>query len=205
MKRHKRRKLAPVIAAIGALALLSTFILPGVAQARISLNDLQQQILDLQQKFQNLTDQDCPPDQVLSGVEADGTVICSALIHPQCLEPYTTITDANRLTSNTSLSPPLCDNGLAAGWYRFDVGSGMLPETAPPFHRCQTQAPGWLNGAHPAPIDGVVDRQVCYQLPFDFNTTCGANNNIKVVSCGSFFLYELQAPPFCLLRYCVAP
>lgn len=65
---------------------------------------------------------------------------------------------------------------------------------------CSTDAPGWLSGDHPSVAEGVVRRKVCF--PGAVRGCCGYSSNISVRNCGSFFVYKLQPPPHCYLRYC---
>jgi len=99
-----------------------------------------------------------------------------------------------------------CDLGAhaygwaGAGWYRYTAGAGtQMPEAAPPIYSCGTDAPGWLNGAHPAIQDGSVTLNVCYHWS---GNTCNWNNDIRVVNRGGFYLYELPAVFGCALAYC---
>ena len=86
------------------------------------------------------------------------------------------------------------------GWFRFTGETGeQMPEKCVPSGRCGTKGTGWLNGAHPRPQDGVVTREVCYHTE---GNCCKLKNNIKVRNCGEFYVYELQKPPACDLRYC---
>ena len=86
------------------------------------------------------------------------------------------------------------------GWYRFTGETGeQMPEKCVPTGRCGTKSPGWLNGAHPSQQEGAVTREVCYHLE---GNCCKWKNNIKVRNCGEFYVYELQKPPACDLRYC---
>ena len=94
-----------------------------------------------------------------------------------------------------------CDNGLAPGWYRFEGSAGdRLPEVAPEQQYCGTHAPGWLNGKHPTPPEGRVQRQVCFHWS---NKKCLWNVNIEVRNCGGYFVYNLVKPPGCSMRFCV--
>ena len=86
------------------------------------------------------------------------------------------------------------------GWYRFMGDSGdQIPETCVPAGRCGTHAPGWLNGKHPTEQEGVVTREVCYTSKTE---CCNFKNNIQIRNCSKFYVYELQKPPSCYLRYC---
>jgi hypothetical protein len=64
---------------------------------------------------------------------------------------------------------------------------------------CGTDAGGWLNGELPVESEGVVMREVCYMWQ---GSPCAFYNNIEMKSCGSFFVYNLVAPPGSCLRYC---
>ena len=92
------------------------------------------------------------------------------------------------------------DNIVVPKWYRMTGQSGdQIPESCVPMRRCGTHAPGWLNGKHPSVKEGVVVRQVCYHWS---GGCCQWNNDIKIRNCGDFYVYELQKPPACSLRYC---
>ena len=56
-----------------------------------------------------------------------------------------------------------CDNHLTEDWYRFSAGAGTsIPTHCLPHHRCGTDLPGWMDGAHPTVDEGVVSRKVCF-------------------------------------------
>ena len=94
-----------------------------------------------------------------------------------------------------------CDSGMAPDWYRFVGSAGdRLPEVAPDTHYCGTHAPGWLNGKHPTPPEGRVQRQVCFHWS---GNKCRWSANIEVRNCGAYFVYKLTKPPVCSLRFCV--
>ncbi|XP_068762012.1 pancreatic secretory granule membrane major glycoprotein GP2-like [Montipora capricornis] len=115
---------------------------------------------------------------------------------------YQTITSSDRLVGNTDQCSVKCDrDDLIPGWYRFTGDAGdKIPNTRPQrAHRCGTHAPGWINGSNPAVANGEVIRTVCY---FWWGNDCRWQNSIKVKNCGEFYVYELQKPPLCWLRYC---
>lgn len=130
-------------------------------------------------------------------------------LNPQCEQAYTTLDEADRSVSfnDGNFGVNLCDNSpdpasdwQGDGWYRIDGAAGtQLPEAPPALFSCGTDAPGWLNGAHPIPSDGVVSRQACFYWSTD---TCNWTTSIEVVNCGSFYLYHLVDAPLCTLRYC---
>ncbi|KAK3754727.1 hypothetical protein QZH41_007046 [Actinostola sp. cb2023] len=94
-----------------------------------------------------------------------------------------------------------CDRyDLSKGWYRFTGSAGsQIATSCVPTYRCGTYAPGWMNGSHPTPAEGIVTRNVCYHWA---SQCCYLNNMIRVKNCGGFYVYELDQPPGCALRYC---
>ena len=94
-----------------------------------------------------------------------------------------------------------CDKNQAAGWYRFNSTAGSkMPTNCIRKNRCNTHASGWLNGTHPTPQEGIVNRTVC----FNWNSKCcNWQTSIRVRNCGLFFVYYLTKPITCHLRYCV--
>ena len=94
-----------------------------------------------------------------------------------------------------------CDQyDLSKGWYRFTGSAGsQIATSCVPTYRCGTYAPGWMNGSHPTPAEGIVTRNVCYHWA---SQCCYLNNMIRVKNCGGFYVYELDQPPGCALRYC---
>ena len=115
---------------------------------------------------------------------------------------YQNLSDAYRKSSyvTQTLRQSLCDTSLAEGWYRFvgDAGTKM-PTTRVPAYRCDTDWPGWLTTAHPSVEDGEVQREVCFS---DRSAGCENVRAISVKNCRSYFIYKLQKPPKCELRYC---
>ena len=112
------------------------------------------------------------------------------------------LSEADRSTENSNQSSIRCDQqDLVPGWYRFqgDAGDRMPENQCVPKLRCGSHAPGWLNGSHPAVSEGAVQRKVCYHWG---SNCCQWSNTIRVRNCGDFFVYELQKPPVCSLRYC---
>ncbi|KAL9961273.1 hypothetical protein ACROYT_G030182 [Oculina patagonica] len=93
----------------------------------------------------------------IHGYDGDGKTSCVPL-PKECLI-YTNLTEGKRkVTAITEV--PLCDSRLVPGWYRFHGDAGTkMPTTCPPTKRCGTDAPGWLNGAHPTMAEGLVTRQ----------------------------------------------
>ena len=118
---------------------------------------------------------------------------------------YQVLDQADRAMGFHDPSIKKCDqkdpDGISfPGWYRMMGKTGdQMPEKRVPINRCGTSAPGWLNGKHPTVEEGVVTREVCYN---GNGKPCNWKNNIKIRNCGEYFVYELQKPPACDLRYC---
>ena len=94
-----------------------------------------------------------------------------------------------------------CDRGIGSGWFRFQGSAGTrMPTSCPPTQRCNSDAPGWMNGGHPTVADGQVSRQVCFH--WVNSGCCEWSTNIKVRNCGSYYVYYLSGTPACSLRYC---
>ena len=74
-----------------------------------------------------------------------------------------------------------------------------MAESCVDMYHCGTEAPGWLNGTHPAVTDGVVQREVCFRY---LGSCCHYSTNISVRNCGGFCVYRLEPPPHRNLRYC---
>lgn len=118
---------------------------------------------------------------------------------------YQVLDQADRSMSFADSNVVKCDKNEAEGfrfpgWYRFMGDSGdQMPDKCVPTGRCGTRAPGWLNGQHPTEQESVVTREVCYHWKKE---CCKWKNDIKIRNCGEFYVYELQKPPTCDLRYC---
>ncbi|PFX11434.1 Pancreatic secretory granule membrane major glycoprotein GP2 [Stylophora pistillata] len=115
---------------------------------------------------------------------------------------YKLLNTKDRLVENKDQSSVKCDQRDLAlpDWFRFtDAEGDHIPESCVPMRRCGAHSPGWLNGKHPSVQEGVVVRQVCYHWT---DGCCQWKNNVKIRNCGNFYVYELQRPPVCALRYC---
>jgi len=118
----------------------------------------------------------------------------------ECLN-YIPITTSNERKSTYVTKTVLCDDNLL-GWHRFEAATGTkMPTSCVPSNRCNTHAPGWLNGDHPTVAEGLVTRQVC----FSYYHCCSWSINIQVRNCGDFYIYNFMGTPPehpCHLRYC---
>ncbi|KAL9967107.1 hypothetical protein ACROYT_G025275 [Oculina patagonica] len=133
-------------------------------------------------------------------------VVLFAVIHMvDGCKNYTVLSEADRAQGN-AVKIDSCDGDLVTGWYRFQGAPGdRMPDTCVLQYRCGTESPGWLNGTHPTVAEGVVTRKVCYHAWRTYGglaDCCRYSNNIKVKNCSGYFVYELQKPPNCPLRYC---
>ncbi|XP_027041646.1 uromodulin-like isoform X1 [Pocillopora damicornis] len=118
---------------------------------------------------------------------------------------YRNLSDADRKsTYNTPYGKEKCDDDSSSiifgKWYRFvgDAGTKM-PTWCVPRWKCGAASSGWLKSGHPTLADGEVSSQVCFNRIGD---CCKISININVKDCGSYFIYKLQKPPSCYLRYC---
>ena len=93
-----------------------------------------------------------------------------------------------------------CYDGIGPGWFRFEGSAGTrMPTSCPPTLRCKTVVPGWMNGGYPTIADGQVTRTVYFHYS---GNCCYWSRNIKVINCGSYYVYYLTGTHTCYLRYC---
>ena len=122
---------------------------------------------------------------------------CLVFLGIEC-EIYTALTNADRKISYQGIGLKLRDD-FDTGWYRFQGAAGTrMAFSCPPVYRCNTNAPGWLNGIHPTVADGQVTRQVCFHWT---GGCCQGTVNIKVRNCGSYYVYYLLKFKG-VIRYC---
>jgi hypothetical protein len=130
---------------------------------------------------------------------------CITALNAQCGHlQYTTIRNIRRSTAYNA-TYDLCDRGVIqdGSWYRFkSVAGNKMPEFNPGINRCGTFIPIWMKGKHPTTPGVVVDRTACAPVPWLFPLDCGDRFDIKVINCGSFFLYQLKEPKKCTYAYC---
>ncbi|KAM4632020.1 uromodulin-like [Discoglossus pictus] len=96
-----------------------------------------------------------------------------------------------------------CDNNLN-GWYRF-TGSGgsRMADTCPASYSCRSEYPMWLNGPHPKPVDGIVDRTVCVNY---YSNCCYWSTAVQVKACSEgYHVYKIQSTPVWSATYCTDP
>ncbi|XP_012591531.1 pancreatic secretory granule membrane major glycoprotein GP2 [Microcebus murinus] len=139
-----------------------------------------------------------PSEARSSGLDLD----CGASGCSDPCQNYTLLDEPFRSMENAQENRG-CDSDLR-GWYRF-VGEGgvRMPETCVQVYRCQTDAPMWLNGTHPALGDGIVSRRACAHWS---DNCCLWNAEVLLKACpGGYYVYRLQGTPACSLRYCTDP
>jgi len=117
---------------------------------------------------------------------------------PECVR-YTAIVDETRDVKNYNNYFWKNDRNLAEGWFRFVSGKRMNTKCAN-HNYCQTGYIGWLNGKHPSVEEGRVTRRVCFS--YTTSSCCNYQTYIKVLNCGSFYVYKLKPTPQNNLRYC---
>ena len=107
---------------------------------------------------------------------------------------YDVLLDGHRNDTNQRPEPPHNDISLGPGWFRFQGDAGTkMTTTCVPYLRCGTDAPGWLDGAHPAVADGTVTRSVCFSWE---SNCCLWAINIQVRNCGDYFVYYISGTPY---------
>jgi hypothetical protein len=120
--------------------------------------------------------------------------------YSQCYN-YTTINDPTR-NINQGAGSSADQTYFSSGpqWVRFEgTGGTQIPTSAVPSNQCGTYASGWYSGDMPSAEGTTVNGTVCYTWT---NSNCSYSNQIGVTNCGSYYVYQLRAPPVSGLRYC---
>jgi cysteine-rich repeat protein len=146
-------------------------------------------------------DETCDDGNLIAGDGCDAT--CQAELPPECLG-YTELKEPDRAVSFNDGPGKVtkCDK-TADKWHRFlDPAGTVIPLTQPSLYSCGTDAPGYMLGDYPAPEDGIVNRTVCYPW---IGEPCNWSNDVLVLNCGDYFVWQLPTPSECALRYCAAP
>merc|ERR1711935_467248 len=84
------------------------------------------------------------------------------------------------------------------GWYRF-ANYGRMPEIKPGASRCNTDAPGWIDGTHPTDIGVEKNIKICFHV---FGHGCYHSYYTSAINCGNYYVYHLKRAIYCTLRYC---
>ncbi|RMX46721.1 hypothetical protein pdam_00015671 [Pocillopora damicornis] len=121
-------------------------------------------------------------------------------IAPSECKQYKFLNDSDR-HSDFGRGDRKSDKNLTEDWYRFSAGAGTsIPTHCLPHHRCGTDLPGWMDGAHPTVDEGVVSRKVCFH---GYHNCCHRHIMINVRNCSSFVVYRLKPVSICRrCRYC---
>ena len=122
---------------------------------------------------------------------------------------YKVLHDPDRLWSYTGPTMQKCDAHLY-GKFRFgslytpwSIREGCDPQDLlVKTHRCGAKYPGYLVGKHPAVIDGVVERIVCFT---EANNPCVCRNTtvVKIQNCDGYYVYDFRSVPSCNSRFCM--
>ena len=111
----------------------------------------------------------------------------------ECIN-YQAPTSAHRNDTSWRPDPAHNDISLGPGWFRFQGDAGTkMTTTCVPYLRCGTDAPGWLNGAHPTVADGTVTRSVRFSWK---SNCCEWSINIQLRNCGNYFVYYISGTPY---------
>lgn len=125
---------------------------------------------------------------------------------------YINITDHSRsvVVDSQTTGTVLCDKyeiwSTNSRWIRFPITyKTRMPEYCPPKYACNTHAPGWLNGIHPAVEDEIVQSEVCFHWRNQWgdDDCCNWRVGISVRNCTTFFVYQPSYIITCSLRLCV--
>lgn len=124
--------------------------------------------------------------------------------NPPCLS-HTVVNDPSR-NVNTGGMGGACDDGplfntsIGGRWIRF-VGNGgtMIPSNSPGMQHCSAFLAGWSNITLPSIIETLANGIGCFET---LASICGYERDIKIVNCGTFYVYFLVPLSFCNARYC---
>ncbi|XP_044129854.1 uromodulin-like, partial [Bufo gargarizans] len=131
-----------------------------------------------------------------------------------CTDPcftYTTLNDPTRSTSYYDYyyyyyyySYYGRSDYYLSGWYRFEgSGGSRLANFCPSEGSCYIRYPMWMNGTHPVPSDGIVNRTICTSYS---GYCCSFTSDIKIKACpGGFYVYKFSTPPVYYSGYCTDP
>ncbi|XP_044129853.1 uromodulin-like [Bufo gargarizans] len=154
----------------------------------------------------------CEVDECTRDVCGFGRECTKFTGYHNCTDPcftYTTLNDPTRSTSYYDYYYYYYyyygrSDYYLSGWYRF-VGSGgdRLADFCPSVGSCYTRYPMWMNGTHPDPSDGIVNRTVCANY---YGYCCYWTSDVKIKACpGGFYVYKFSTPPEYYSGYCTDP
>jgi hypothetical protein len=126
----------------------------------------------------------------------------TTVVLPSQCSSYTSITDATRLATYSTVSSG-CDSpgnlGSLPGWFRFSGSGGTaLVNYVVAISHCNTDAPGWYTGSNPA-VGSTTSGTVCFNWS---SNSCYWSSSIQVTNCNGYYVYYLVSTSACSLRYC---
>merc|ERR1712004_86461 len=141
--------------------------------------------------------------------EEDVEEVSCTRLPVQCFN-YQELNSPTRKSTYSSQSPAHCDKSnydhihsdwKGAGWYRITGEAGtQLADTQVPSRKfCGTHATGSLIGGHPSVQQGEVNRAVHFNLD---SYPAWQTTTIKVINCGSYYVYHLSEVSVCQSSYC---
>ncbi|UJR33691.1 hypothetical protein I4U23_021120 [Adineta vaga] len=139
-------------------------------------------------------------------LKSDGSATCattgssSVSLPPQCTT-YTTISEANRLTTCTGSYYTDCS--WTAGWYRVTGGGATkLATVASSTNYCCTSYPGWFNGTLPTTSGATTIGMYCINYSGNLCYSPWSVSTVLVTNCDVFYVYYLPTITSCNSRYC---
>ncbi|CAF0823152.1 unnamed protein product [Adineta steineri] len=85
-------------------------------------------------------------------------------------------------------------------WVRFvGVGGTQIPTSPVGIGRCGADVTVWYSEQMPTGVGTTSNGTVCFHWT---SSNCQWNSSIAVTNCGSYYVYQLSAPPVCNSRYC---
>lgn len=123
---------------------------------------------------------------------------------PPCLS-HAVVNDPSRNVGTSGIggacdNGPLFDTSIGGRWIRF-IGNGgtMIPSISPGIQHCSAYLAGWANVTLPSIIGTLANGTGCFETR---PSICGFQIPIKIVNCGTFYVYFLAPVPVCNGRYC---
>ena len=116
---------------------------------------------------------------------------------------YAELNEPNRYWSNDAGGTKYCDFYAITSnqWYRFTGDAGtMMANYCIPKSSCNSDMAGWISGgSHPTVADGAITRTACMHW---FSSCCYYAYTVEIRNCSGFYVYKLQQPGSCYIRYC---
>ena len=114
---------------------------------------------------------------------------------------YNWLNGSDRRYDHYDSSSKCDDSNIAKKWYRFGGGAGSQMYTSClSYYYCRAHYPGYMSSSHPAYGEGIVSRTVYFG--YSGYTCYYTSTTIRVLNCGTYYVYELVATGSCYQRYC---